>query len=197
MNILNFGNMEFKPKEIVADLPVSRDPNRELVEIKPKFRHACSQEQYDKMLADTTDTRPIKIFFPMKDSDMNTKVNMHEGSTNVGVFEAAGKVYVSMLFFRVDDRVEIFNEDEESIGLIYTSDSAVLFNGKQIGRVRYPYSTDEKQTMKMELYKEGEKDEIIDSGISKNDVEAFLKAECIFTKHLIENNIITVPAVTA
>lgn len=127
---------------------------------------------------------------------MNTKVNMHEGSTNAGVFTANGKTYVSMLFFRVDDRVEIFNEDEESIGLVYTASSDVLFNGKQIGRLRFPYNKEEKQTMKMVLYKENNEEELIHSEVSRHDVECFLKAELFFTKYLIENNIITVPAVT-
>lgn len=125
-----------------------------------------------------------------------TKVNMHEGSTNVGVFEVAGKVYVAMLFFRVDDRVEIFNEDEESIGLIYTSNSAIMFNGKQIGRLRFPFSN-ETQTMKMELFGDNNEEKIIDSEVSKNHVECFIQAEHFFTKYLIENNIITVPPVTA
>ena len=130
---------------------------------------------------------------------MNTKTRIERfaKACNVGVFEAAGKVYVSHLFFGEDDRVEIFNEDEEPIGLIYTSDSYVKFNDKEIARLRFPFSTDEKQTMKMVLYKEGDKEEIIDSGISKNDVECFIKAELVFTKYLIENNIITVPTVTA
>lgn len=126
-----------------------------------------------------------------------TKVNMHEGSTNVGVFRAGGKVYVSMLFMSVDDRVEIFNEDEESIGLVYTADSYILFNGNQIGRLRLPFPSEDKQNIKMILYKEGNAEELHDSGISTRDVECFLKAECVFTKYLIENNIITVPEVTA
>lgn len=130
---------------------------------------------------------------------MNTKakVNMHEGSTNVGVFEVGGKVYVSMLFFRVDDRVEIFNEDEESIGLVYTANSDVVFNGKHIGRLRFPYNK-ETPTIKMVLFASLDKGEeqIIESKVSKDHVECFIRAEMEFTKYLIENNIITVPAVT-
>lgn len=127
--------------------------------------------------------------------NIKARVNMHDGSSNVGVFDAAGKIYVAMLFFRDDDRVEIFNEDEESIGLIYTSDSYILFNDKQIGRLRYPYK-EETQTMKMVLYKEGDKEEIIDSGVSKDHMECFIKAEHVFTKYLIEHDLITVPQVT-
>jgi hypothetical protein len=121
---------------------------------------------------------------------------MHEGSTNVGVFDVQGKTYISMLFFRVDDRVEIFNEDEESIKLIFTADSAVMFDGKHIGRLRFPFPN-ETQTMKMVLFASldhGE-EKIIDSGIPHIAVEAFLRSELVFTKYLIENKIITVPAV--
>lgn len=123
------------------------------------------------------------------------KVNMHEGSTNVGVFDAAGKTYISMLFFRDDDRVEIFNEDEESIGLVYTADSQILFQEKQIGRLRFPRK-EETQTMKMVLFGEDNKETIVDCDIRSTHVEAFIRAELFFTKYLIENNIITVPDVT-
>ena len=121
------------------------------------------------------------------------KVNMYEGSTNVGVFEVSGKIYIAMLFFNVDDRVEIFNEDEESIGLIFTSSSKVLFNDNEIGKVRYPCRDEGIKTMKMVLYKEDDVEEIIDSDVSRDYVECFIKAERFFTKYLIENNIITVP----
>lgn len=62
---LVFGNMEYIPESMT--LPVTVANGKPLPEVKPIYRHARSPEEYHAMLADKTDLRPIKIFFPVKE----------------------------------------------------------------------------------------------------------------------------------
>jgi len=113
------------------------------------------------------------------------------GASFLGMIETDKGLFLPFLFFSDDDRVEIFNDGEESIGLVYTSSSEVLFKGKQIGRVRYPFP-DEPTTIKLVLENEDGSHTTVDSHVPTSDVECFIKAEKFFTEHLIKNNIITV-----
>ena len=60
--MLNFGNTDYVPE--LLTLPATMTNGKPLPEVKPGFRHARSPEEYRAMLADKTDLRPIKIFFP-------------------------------------------------------------------------------------------------------------------------------------
>lgn len=93
-----------------------------------------------------------------------------------------------------NDSVEFFNRDQDSVGLVYTSNSDIYFNEKHIGRIRLPFGQ-ESQTLKMVLFTDGDNVVTVDSGVNSSRVECYLEAEAVFTKHLIDNDIIDVKKV--
>jgi len=93
-----------------------------------------------------------------------------------------------------NDSVEFFNRDHDSVGLTYTANSDIYFNKKHIGRIRLPFEK-EAQTLKMVLFTDGDTVDTVDSGVNSNRVECYLEAEAVFTKYLIDNDIVDVKKV--
>lgn len=87
-----------------------------------------------------------------------------------------------------DDHTEVLKEDKP-IGLVFDSSTNIIYNNRQIGKLRFSYSDESTKTIKFIL---NVKEDIIDTGVSDSLSEAFLDAEVFVTKYLIENSLINV-----
>lgn len=88
-----------------------------------------------------------------------------------------------------DDTTKVVDENNNEIGLKFDHSANVIFKEEKIARIRMSF--DDKPTLRLILNPHEKDEKEIDTEVNQNRSEAYLDAEVIVTKYLIENKIIT------
>lgn len=107
----------------------------------------------------------------------------------VRAFFSIDKYYTLLMDIEDNDTTKVVDENNKEIGLKFDHSANVIFKEEKIARICMSF--DDKPTLRLILNPHEKDEKEIDTEVNQNRSEAYLDAEVIVTKYLIENKIIT------
>ena len=107
----------------------------------------------------------------------------------VRAFFSIDKYYTLLMDIEDNDTTKVVDENNKEIGLKFDHSANVIFKEEKIACIRMSF--DDKPTLRLILNPHEKDEKEIDTEVNQNRSEAYLDAEVIVTKYLIENKIIT------
>ncbi len=107
----------------------------------------------------------------------------------VRAFFSIDEYYTLLMDIEDNDTTKVVDENNKEIGLKFDHSANVIFKEETIARIHRSF--DDKPTLRLILNPHEKDEKEIDTEVNQNRSEAYLDAEVIVTKYLIENKIIT------
>ena len=115
-----------------------------------------------------------------------------EGLTQL-IFEYQSKIFLLVIFINDGDYVEIFDEKQTSLNLIFDATGNIILNNKYIGRFRQGIGNSDtiSAVFNTELLNQG-KELVIQTNAVHTDYNGYFIAEEFVTKYLINQGLIKI-----